>query len=128
ELQNIYKLSKFDDKQKTIALKLIKKYKVDKKKYTELLKTHKNQVIAYLIRLGILENKLKLLANTARSANFTIYMMFTQANIFISKHKIQEKQIMIGYDFLTTDPNSESLQENKYDLDNKVDEEEYNTE
>ncbi|CAG8695477.1 15027_t:CDS:2, partial [Dentiscutata heterogama] len=68
---------------------------------------------------------LKLLANTARSANSTIYTVFTQADVSVSGHKVQEKQITTGYDLLTTDPNPESSQGIKRDLDNEVDEEEY---
>ncbi|CAG8789890.1 2169_t:CDS:2, partial [Racocetra fulgida] len=74
-----------------MALKLIEKYKVDKKECAELLKTHENQVTAYSI----------------------------------SGHKVQEKQITTGYNLLTTDPNPESSQGIKRDLDNEVDEEEY---
>ncbi|CAG8556805.1 12437_t:CDS:2 [Cetraspora pellucida] len=125
ELQNICKLSEFDDKQKTMALKLIEKYEIDKKKYAELLKTYKNQITAYSIKLDIFKNRLKLLANIARFANFIIYIMFIQANISVSRHKVQEKQIMLGYNLLTTNPNSKLSQGIKYDLDNKIDEEEY---
>ncbi|CAG8720464.1 13083_t:CDS:2, partial [Acaulospora morrowiae] len=126
-LQNIRKSSEFDDEQKTMALKLIENYKVDKKKCAELLKTHENQVIAHSTRSGILRDRFELLANTARSANSTIYTTFTQADAFVTGHKVQEKQITADYDFLTIDPNSESSQGIKRDLD-EVDEEEYDAE
>ncbi|CAG8802192.1 16231_t:CDS:10 [Gigaspora margarita] len=120
ELQNICKLLEFDDEQKTMALKLIEKYKVDKKECAELIKTYENQVTARSIRSGILKNRLKLLANTTRSANSTTYVTFTQVDISISGHKVQKKQITTSYDFLTTDPNPELSQGIKCDLDNEV--------
>ncbi|CAG8742693.1 24309_t:CDS:2, partial [Dentiscutata erythropus] len=92
-LHSICKSSEFDDEQKTIVLKLIEKYKVDKKKCAELLKAHENQVIAHSIRSEILKNKLKLLVNTARSANSTIYMTFTQADEFIRNKRDLDNEV-----------------------------------
>ena len=68
------------------------------------------------------------MANTARSANSTIYTTFTQADVSVSGHKVQENQITTGYDFLTINPNPEPSQGIKRDLDNEVDKEEYGAE
>ncbi|CAI2178435.1 16937_t:CDS:2 [Funneliformis geosporum] len=106
-LQNICKSSKFDDEQKTMAKNLIDTYKADK-------------------------NRLKLLANTARSANSTLYTTFTQADVSVSCYKTPEKQITTDHDISPIEPNPfivESSQGRKHDLEDESNsEEEYDAE
>ncbi|RIB20825.1 hypothetical protein C2G38_2178333 [Gigaspora rosea] len=114
-LQNICKSSEFDDEQKAMALKLIEKFKEDKKQCAELLKTRENHQVT---------------ARSIRSANSTIYTTFTQADVSVSGLKVQKNQIYefcndypnFDDDFLTTtDLNPESSQGIKHNLDNEVD-------
>ncbi|CAG8690770.1 4096_t:CDS:2, partial [Racocetra fulgida] len=51
-----------------------------------------------------------------------------RTDVSVSGHKVQKKQITTGYDFLTTDPNPKSSQRIKCNLNNEVDEEEYDME
>ncbi|CAG8663412.1 6576_t:CDS:2, partial [Funneliformis mosseae] len=99
-LQNICKSSEFDDEQKTMAKKLIDTYKADKKKS------------------DMLQNRLKLLANTARSANSTLYTTFTQADVSVSCYKTPERQITIDHDILPIE--DESNFEEEYDAEQTI--------
>ncbi|CAG8635926.1 2983_t:CDS:2 [Ambispora leptoticha] len=90
----------------------------DKKKCAKLLKLHENKITAHLVRSDMLQNRLKLLANTARSANSTLYTTFTQADVSVSCYKTPEKQITTDHDILPIGPNPfivESSQEKKHE-------------